>query len=34
MKDLNILKNIKIRQYLELEITEITDNTLINQDFV
>ena len=37
MKDLNILKNIKIRQYLELEITEIieiTDNTLINQNFV
>lgn len=37
MKDLNILKNIEIRQYLELEITEITeitDNTLINQDFV
>ena len=33
MKDLNILKDIKIGQYLELEIakiTEITDNTLSN----
>jgi len=30
MEDLNTLKNIKIRQYLELEIAEITDNILSN----
>ena len=40
MEDLNTLKNIEIRQNLELEIieimeiTEIIDNTLTNQDFV
>ena len=34
MEDLNTLKNIEIRQNLELEIMKITDNTLTNQDFV
>ena len=40
MEDLNTLKNIEIRQNLELkiieiiEITEIIDNTLTNQDFI
>ena len=36
MKDLSTLKNIEIRQHLELEIIEImeiADNTLTNQDF-
>ena len=31
MEDLNTLKDIEIRQYLELEIIS---NTLTNQDFV
>ena len=31
MEDLNILKDIEIRQHLELDITS---NTLTNQDFV
>ena len=34
MEDLNTLKDIKIKQYLELKIIEITVNTLTNQDFV
>ena len=33
MEDLNILKDIGIKQYLELEIVEIIGNTLTNQDF-
>jgi len=37
MEDFNTLKNIEIRQNLELEIIkiiEITDNTLTNQNFI